>query len=349
MLRLSQTRNRLAQRVVKHDLSDPHTQENKHLNQKEVQGLEHMVVEDHGPKKGMAPQLKPHFNPLFFPFTTGLPNFSIPQDHDPKTECNETPIAHSQVSFMGRELNDNQDKPELSLQGSPTVNTMSTDLIQSKLTSPWPGQWQMEGLDNDTMDDEDLWSELEGTNAWNDMSNAEEPDPTNDTPYVTPWGLFREPQWITELNNAIEPEPEEEPFPLMLHHPNKDNKSKLEGELPPQTSNNIPDPKKTLSLQNNQRDEEIQDQRNPENKSQGSTSDDKEGTTDTSHHLTHQESTRPTLDNKEETTVTKLTPLETGILPWDKDIPTIYNATKGQEPHCIHQSSHFNMTQLRMT
>jgi len=37
MFRLSQTRNRPAQRVVKHDLSDSHTQENEHLNQKEVQ------------------------------------------------------------------------------------------------------------------------------------------------------------------------------------------------------------------------------------------------------------------------------------------------------------------------
>jgi len=44
-----------AQRGVKHDLSDPHAQENKHLEQMEVQELEHMVVEDHGPKKGMAP------------------------------------------------------------------------------------------------------------------------------------------------------------------------------------------------------------------------------------------------------------------------------------------------------
>jgi len=76
-LRLSQIGNKPVQRVVKHNLSDPHTQENKHLVQEEVLGLEHMVVEDHGPKKGMAPRLKPQFNPLFFPFATCLPNFSM--------------------------------------------------------------------------------------------------------------------------------------------------------------------------------------------------------------------------------------------------------------------------------
>jgi len=54
-LRLSQTRDKPTQRGVKHDLSDPHTRENKHLDLVKVQGLEHMVVADHGPKKGMAP------------------------------------------------------------------------------------------------------------------------------------------------------------------------------------------------------------------------------------------------------------------------------------------------------
>ena len=54
-LRLSQTRNKPAQRVVKYNLSDPHTQENEHLDPEEVQGQEHMVMADHGPKKGMAP------------------------------------------------------------------------------------------------------------------------------------------------------------------------------------------------------------------------------------------------------------------------------------------------------
>jgi len=45
----------LTQRGSKHNLSDPHAQENEHLDQVEGQALEHMVVEDHGPKKGMAP------------------------------------------------------------------------------------------------------------------------------------------------------------------------------------------------------------------------------------------------------------------------------------------------------
>jgi len=54
-LKQGQERDKPTQRGVKHDLSDPHTRENEHLVQEEVQGLEHMVVEDHGPKKGMAP------------------------------------------------------------------------------------------------------------------------------------------------------------------------------------------------------------------------------------------------------------------------------------------------------
>ena len=83
-LRLSQTRNKPAQRVVKHNLSDPHTQENEHLDPVEVQGSEHMVMADHGPKKGMAPQLKPQFSPLFFPFATCLPTCSTPQDYNLK-------------------------------------------------------------------------------------------------------------------------------------------------------------------------------------------------------------------------------------------------------------------------
>ena len=43
------------QREVKHSLSDPHTQEDEHLDQEEGQKLERMVMEDHGPKKGMTP------------------------------------------------------------------------------------------------------------------------------------------------------------------------------------------------------------------------------------------------------------------------------------------------------
>jgi len=128
---------RLTQRGVKHNLSDPHTWENKHLDQEEVQGLEHMVMADHRPKKGMAPQLKPQFNPLFFPFATCLPNFSIPQDYDPKEGHNVTLEAHSIESS--------------------TVDT-------SKLTSLWPDQWQLKGLDNDMTDPKDPWPDEEGTN-----------------------------------------------------------------------------------------------------------------------------------------------------------------------------------------
>jgi len=291
----------------------------------EVQGLEHMVVADHGPKKGMAPQLKPQFNPLFFPFATCLPSFSTPQDYDLKAKQNVTPKAYSQTLPIGRESNDNQDKLELSSQESSTVDTMSTDLIQSELTSPWPDQWQLEGLNNDMTDPEDPWLDLEKTNAWNDTSDTEEPDLTD----TTPWGLFGEPRWKTERNNAIGLEPEEDPFPLMLQHPNKDNRSKWEGELSPQTSNDISNLKEMLSLQHDQCNKETLDQRNPENKSQGSTSDNKEGTTDISYELTHQKSKHPTSDNKEGTTVIEPTLLGVKIQPESKDISTINDATRG--------------------
>ena len=81
----------------------------------EIQELEHMVVEDHGPKKGMAPQLKPQINPLFFPFATCLPNISMPQDYDLKAGHDVMLKARSQAAPMGRKLNDKLDKPELSL------------------------------------------------------------------------------------------------------------------------------------------------------------------------------------------------------------------------------------------
>ena len=122
----------------------------------------------------------------------------------------------------------------------------------------------------------------------------------------------------------------------MLHYPDKDNRSKLEGELSPQTLDNIPDRKETFPLQNDQCNKEILDLRNPENKSQGSASDDKEGTTDTSHHRTHQNLTRPTLDDKEGTTVIELTQLEARVPPQSKDGP-VNNATRGRNPHCIHK------------
>jgi len=270
----SQNSNRLVQRGVKHGLSDPHAQENEHLDQVEVQGLEHMVVADHDPKKGMALQLKPQFNPLFFPFAMCLPNISTPWDYDLKTGHNITLKAHSLASPIGRESDNNQNKLELSLLGSSKVDMMSTDPIESKLTSPWPDQWRLEGLDNDMTNHEDPWPDLEGTNAWNNASDKEEPDPTDNTPYATPWGLFGEPRWITELNNTIELEPEEDLSPLTLYDPNKDNESTLEGELSPQTSNDILDQKEILSLQNDaqycatQCDKECLSKRNPENKPQ---------------------------------------------------------------------------------
>jgi len=372
-LRLSQNKDKPTQRGVKHDLSDPHTRENEHLDQEEGQGLEHMVVEDHGPKKGMAPQLKPQFKPLFFPFATCLPNISMPQDYDLKARHNATLKAYSQASLMGRELNDNQDKSELHDYESSTVNTLSTDLTQSEPTSPWPDQWQLEGLDDDITDLEDPWPDLEGTKTWNDVSTEETPDLMNDAPYATPWGLFGEPRWMTEPDNAIEPEPEEDPYPLTLHHPDKDDKSKLKGELSPQTLNNMTDHKETLYLQNNQCDKEILEQRSLQNKSQGSTSDDKEGTKDTSHQRTHQKSTRPTSDDEEGmtkanhrlacqklgrsvlndqkgTTIMELTPLDTKAPPPNQEAPAINNATRGRNPHYAHAIiSHPDMTRPRLT
>ena len=198
--------------------------------------------------------------------------------------------AHPQTLPMGRESNDNQDKTELSLQESSTINTMSTKPTQSELTSPWPDQWRLEELGDDITDLEDPWPGLEGTNVWNETSEIEEPDLTNNTPDATPWGLFREPRWIIELDNAMEPKPEEDPLPLTLHHPDTDDELKLEGELSPQTLHKVTNQKGTLSLQNDQcnkpNDKEIPDQRNPENKSSGSASGDEERTANTNHHLT---------------------------------------------------------------
>jgi len=331
-----------------------------------------MVVEDHRPKKGMAPRLKPQFNPLFFPFATCLPDFSIPQDYDLKAGQDATLKAYSQASLMGRELNDNQDKPELSLLGSSTIDTMSNDSTQSKLTSPWPDQWRLKGLNDDTTDYEDPWPDLEGTNAWDNTSGTEELDRTNDdAPYATPWGLFGELHWIAEPDNAIQTEPEEDPYPLTLHHPDKDHKSKLEEELPPQTSNNMTNQKETLSLRNDQCNKEILDRRNPADESQGSTSDDEEGTKDTSHQWTHQESMRPTSDDEEGTMEAKYqlayrqvehsvlndrkgtatvepTPLDTRAP--NQEAPAIDNATRGRNPHYTHEIiSHPGMTRPRLT
>jgi len=348
-LRLSQSSNRPVQRGVKHDLSDPHARENEHLEQEAVQGLEHMVMADHGPKKGMAPQFKPQFKPLFFPFAMCLPTFSTPQDHDLKEGHNVTLKAHSQSSPMGRESNDNRDKQKLSHQESSTIDAMSTSPTQSELTSPWPDQWWLEGLSDDMTDLEDPWPDLEGTNDWNNASNKEELNLTDDAPYVTPWGLFGEPQWITELNNAIELEPEKDPFPLVLHQPDKDNEWKSKGELSPQKSNEVSDQKEILSVQSNQCDKEILDQGNPGNESQSANADNN-GTTDMSPYQTYQSLKCPTLDDKEGTTIVKSTQLNTSTLPWDKDDAAVDNTIRGRNPHCLHKLiKSSNMTQLWMT
>jgi len=92
---------------------------------------------------------------------------------------------------MGRELNNNQDRLEPNYHDSSVTNTTSTDPIQSKLTSPWPNQWQLGGLGDDMT--KDPWPDLEGMNTWNDASDIEEPDPTDNPPYTTPWGCFGEP------------------------------------------------------------------------------------------------------------------------------------------------------------
>jgi len=336
------------QRGVKHDLLDPHAQENKHLDQKEGHGLERMVVADHGPKKGMAPRLKTQFNPLFFPFATCLPNTSMPRDYDHQAKHNVTPKAHSQTSPMGREANDNQNKLELDHPKGSTINTMSTDPIQSESTSPRPDQWWLEELDNDMTDPEDLWPDTEGTDTWNDDPDTEELDWTNNASDATPGGLIGELQWITEQTNAIELEQEEDPFPLMLH--NLDLKSTPEEELSPQTSNQVPDWKETLSLQNNQHDQDTQGQRNPKSKSQGSTSDDKKETTNPSTHLIQQNPTHPTSDDKEGTTTVEPTSLNTKTPLLNKEVPAIDNITRGRNPRRSQEPiSHPDMTQPWMT
>jgi len=323
------TQNRLVQRGAKHGLSDPCAQENKHLVQKEVQGLEHMVVEDHGPKKGMAPRLKPQFNPLFFPFATCLPNISTLSNH--KTEWRMTPEADSQTSPMGRESNEKQIKFELTNHKRSVVNTTSINPIPSELTSPWPDQWQLRGLDSDITNQEDPWPDPEGTNVWNNALDTEELDLTNDTSNETPWELFGEPHWVTEFDDAIEPEPEEDPFPPTLQHPDEEGGT-------------------TIIEQNNQCDKEILEQRNLENKLQGSASDDEEGTTDTSHPLTQQKLTRPTSDEEEGTTVMEQTRLEARVPSWNKKDPATNDAIRGKDPQRISKPiSHQNMTRQWMT
>jgi len=317
-----------AQKGVKHDLSDPHARENEHLEQVEVQGSEHMVMADHGPKKGMAPRLKPQFNPLFFPFAMCLPDFSIPRDYDLKERCNSTPKAHSQTLLTGTESNE---KLELDHQKSSTVNTMSTDPIQSELTNPWPDQWRLKELDNDMTDLEDPWPEMEGVDAWNNDPEMEELNPTKSALYATLWGLCGEPRWITELDDAIEPEPEEDPYPLTLQDPDKDQKQ-------------------TRSLQNSQHNKELLDERNPECQIASSTSDDEEGTIDTKYELTQQVLMYPILDNKERTTVMKSRSIDDKTPLQNKDVSTVNNATRGRDLYQSHElTKHPEMTQQWMT
>ena len=110
------------------------------------------------------------------------------------------------------------------------------------------------------------------------------------------------------------------------------------------------DLKEKLSLQHDQCNKEIWEQRNPENKSQSSTSDNKEGTMKTNHNLTYQKSKCPILDDKEGTTMIESTQQDTRTLPWSKDAPASDDATRGRNPHHIHKLiKHSDMTWLWMT
>jgi len=117
----------------------------------------------------------------------------MPQDYNLKEGHYATSKADSQTSPMGRERNDKSSKLELDNHESSTIDMLSTEPIQTELTSPWPDQWRLEELGNDMTDPEDPWSNLEGTNAWNNSSETEELDLTDNAPYATPWGLLGEP------------------------------------------------------------------------------------------------------------------------------------------------------------
>ena len=263
--------NRLVQREVKHGLSDPHTQEDKHLDQEEVQGPEHMVMEDHGPKKGMAPRLKPQMMPLFFPFATCLPTASaLPREYKGTEQDQSLPLSTA--------LN----TTESSIQDSLIINTEPTKLTHWELKSLWPNQWQSEEQENCITAQGDSGLDPEGTELRDDPPDWEETKDTNDTPDTILWELIEKPRWISELDNTSELEPEEDPSPLRMQH--QGYESKLEGELSPHKSNDKSGRQEMLSLQTwNKCKPQINDhsiKRSLMNKASSLTSDDKEGTTD---------------------------------------------------------------------
>ena len=208
-------------RGVKHGLLDPSTQEDEHLDQEEVQGPERMVVEDHRPKKGMAPRLKPQINPLFFPFATCLPTASALPD-----------------SYNG------------TMRKLPTAKEEPTNLGSAKpthweLESPWPDQWQLGERDDLTTAHED--PEPDGTEPPDNLPNWEVPDKITCAPNAISLGMIGEPHWTPELNNAAEPELKEDPYPQTLHL--RENKSTLEEELsPPLTNDETQRWKETFAL-----------------------------------------------------------------------------------------------------
>ena len=120
---------------------------------------------------------------------------------------------------------------ESNTQNSLIINTDLTKLPKQthwKLESPWPDQWQTEKQENSTTAQEVSRLDPEGTELRDDPTDWEETIDTNNTPDVIPWGLMGEPRWISELDNASEPEPEEDPFCLRMQH--LEYESKLEGE-----------------------------------------------------------------------------------------------------------------------
>ena len=292
------------QREVKHDLLDPSTQEDEHLDQKEGQGPEHMVVEDHEPKKGMAPRLKPQIKPLFFPFATCLPDVSaLPDSYDG--------TIHKQ-SIAKKE---------------PT---------RWELESPWPDQWQSEGLAGLTTTHEDL--EPDRTKFQNDSLNWKEPDNTICAPNAISWETIKELYWTPELDNAAEPESEENPYPQTLHLLDE---STLEREPSPQLTNDETQQWKEIRSLQLKDKRELQNSyqktyRNNTIKALKATSDDEEGSTITNE-LTNQESDRP---NKRKTRHAEQ------MQPW-KTLTQQWNDTKqrdSNESPMLQTSAHYSET-----
>ena len=156
-------------------------------------------------------------------------------------------------------------------------HTNLTTLTCWELESPWPDQWQSEEQENHIAAQRGSGLDPEGTELRDDPPDWEETINTNDTPDVIPWGLMGEPHWISELDNASEPEPEEDPFLLRMQHLGYE--LKLEEELFPHQSNDNLDWKETLSLQpQSEHKPQIKDQRSLTNKASSSASDDKKGT-----------------------------------------------------------------------